>query len=115
MNKKKYWKPNKDEKYYFISTLTSNVSLDQCNNDEFDDSRFDLGNCFRTEEEAVHMIKKLKVINELKLYAYKHNDHSIDFCDYKKKYFIFYNAYTNEIFLNSIFSNFCNCFFSSLI
>lgn len=98
---KKYWKPKKDEKYYFISTLTSNVSEDKSIEDEFDESRINLGNCFRTEEEAVHMIKKLNIIHELQKFAYENNSEEISqkwqLDDYEKKYYIVYNYDKEQI------------------
>lgn len=98
LEKKKYWKPKKDEKYYFISTLTSNVSEDKSIEDEFDESRINLGNCFRTEEEAVHMIKKLNIIHELQKFAYENNEREIDWNDrMQKKHFIYYNHNNDEV------------------
>ena len=99
--KKKYWIPKKDEKYYFVSSFSSNVSYDKSIEDEFDESRINLGNCFRTEEEAVHMIKKSNIIHELQKFAYENNSEEISqkwqLDDYRKKYYIVYNYVEKQI------------------
>lgn len=53
------WKPNDNEEYYYILSdgkVRSCAWLD----DEIDNSRFSIGNCFKTEEEAEAMAEKLK-------------------------------------------------------
>lgn len=114
MNKKKYWKPNKDEKYYFISSLTSDVNIDKCYNDEFDDSRFNLGNCFRTEEKAEHMLETLKVIHELQKFAYENNEGEIEWGN--KRYYLCYDHLVGKIEISeNIFFQFLpfNIYFTS--
>lgn len=117
--KKKYWKPKKDEKYYFISTLTSNVSVDKSIEDEFDESRINLGNCFRTEEEAVHMIKKLNIIHELQKFAYENNEGEIEGgnkCWGNKCYYLCYDHLVGKIEISeNIFFQFMpfNIYFTS--
>lgn len=41
--------------------------------DYIDRMRYALGNCFRTEEEALFALERLKVIAELKRFALEHN------------------------------------------
>ena len=114
MNKKKYWKPNKDEKYYFISSLTSDVNIDKCYNDEFDDSRFNFGNCFRTEKKAEHMLETLKVIHELQKFAYENNEGEIEWGN--KRYYLCYDHLVGKIEISeNIFFQFLpfNIYFTS--
>lgn len=59
------WKPQVDETYYSIDK--SGIILGT-NNVEFDMDRraIELGNCFKTKEKALHMVKKIKIINKLR-------------------------------------------------
>lgn len=78
--KKNWWKPELDEKYYIIC---SDGSIDY-NNYDFDaaDRRImNIGNCFQTEKQAEFMVEKLKVIHELEKFAFENNDEEIDWSD----------------------------------
>lgn len=79
-SKVKVWKPNKNEKYCYIGgdgdiyhTVNVNLTVDDC--------IFSIGNYFKTDEEADHMVEKLKVIKELRDFALEHNDEEIDWVD----------------------------------
>lgn len=79
-SKVKVWKPNKNEKYCYIGgdgdiyhTVNVNLTADDC--------IFSIGNYFKNEEEAEHMVEKLKVIRELQDFALEHNDEEIDWND----------------------------------
>ena len=86
--KKKWWKPELDEKYYMIC---SDGSIDY-NNYDFDgaDRRImGIGNCFQTEEQAEFMAEKLKVIHELEKFAFENNEKEIDWNDVNQtKYYL---------------------------
>lgn len=65
-SKKSIWKPEVDEKYYYINSCVE-VDFEYYSTDYDDDeSRIRIGNVFKTEEEAKKMINKLKIINKLK-------------------------------------------------
>ena len=98
--KKKYWKPKKDEKYYFITAYEYDVCVMDDMNDEVivDDNRINMGNCFKTEEEAEHMVEKLKVIHELQKFAFENNEKEIDWNDIKQyKCFLIYDTDDKKI------------------
>lgn len=86
--KKNWWKPELDEKYYIIC---GDGSIDY-NNYDFDnaDKRLmAIGNCFQTEEQAEFMVEKLKVIHELEKFAYENNEKEIDWNDVNQtKYYL---------------------------
>ena len=86
--KKKWWEPELDEKYYMIC---GDGSIDY-NNYDFDgaDRRImGIGNCFQTEEQAEFMAKKLKVIHELEKFAFENNEKEIDWNDVNQtKYYL---------------------------
>lgn len=87
-SKVKVWKPNKNEKFCYIGgdgdiyhTVNVNLTADDC--------IFSIGNFFKTDEEAEHMVEKLKVIRELQdLSNIKFN-----MSDYVKNNGIYYIAY----------------------
>lgn len=74
--KSKVWKPNIGENYFFI---TSSLEVNKFTNegDMVDESIISSYNCFKTEEEAQHMIEKLKVIKELQNFAIENRDEEI--------------------------------------
>lgn len=74
---KKVWKPKKGESYWYICNA-GNIVDDTNDNTKTDEDRFSIGNCFKTQEEAKHMVEKLKVIRELKDFALENNEEEID-------------------------------------
>lgn len=101
--KKKWWKPELDEKYYIIC---GDGSIDY-NNYDFDyaDKRImNIGNCFQTEEQAKFMAEKLKVIHELEKFAYENNDEEIDWNDSKQgKYYLYFDYTDMSIVIDSYY------------
>lgn len=82
----KKWKPQYGEKYYTISTRGT-IDFDNFVAENNTDAvRLLLGNVFETEEEAKHMLEKIKIINKLKELS------NIDFYDCEtKKYALYYS------------------------
>lgn len=57
-----------------------------------------IGNCFQTEEEAKHMVEKLKVIKELQDFALENYTEKIDWKNNKQlKFFINFDCYSNSV------------------
>ena len=71
--KKKWWKPELDEKYYFICNDDS-IYYTNYDCDDADKRIIDIGNCFQTEDQAEFMAEKLRVIHELEKFAYENNE-----------------------------------------
>ena len=83
------WKPKKDERYYYING-SGVVGTYKNNGDQTDTSIINVGNCFKTREEAELEVEKRKVIHELKQFAYEFSDeawHDVNI----NKYFLQYN------------------------
>ena len=78
--KKNWWKPELDEKYYIICGDGS-IDYNNYDNDVADEMLMAIGNCFQTEEQAEFMIEKLKVIHELEKFSYENNEEEIDWND----------------------------------
>lgn len=94
--KKKYWEPKKGDKYcdkYYYISNTGFIFYYGYNEDNIDKALINIGNCFKTEEEAKHMVEKLKIIHELQKFAYQNNEKEIDWNDAKQyKYCLVYDV-----------------------
>lgn len=89
--KKKYWTPKENEKYFYIEDCMG-VSDDRNVQAPIDYCRFNIGNCFKTKEEAQHMIEKLKVIKELQTFALEDREEEISWNeDSRYKFYIYFD------------------------
>lgn len=84
--KRRTWKPECNEKYYIINDSSSVVSS-SWDNDDTDNGRYAIGNCFKTKEEAEFALEKRRVEVELRRFAEENND----FDTGVMRYFISYN------------------------
>lgn len=78
-NKIKVWEPSLGDLYYYINS-NGEIEYRYYKNRNINDKRC-IGNFFKTDEEADHMVEKLKVIRELQNFALEHNDEEIDWVD----------------------------------
>ena len=85
------WEPKEREPYYYVGS--NGEVLGDCNsNHQIDEGRINLGNCFKTKEEAEHMVEKLRVIKELRDFALENNEEEIDWNNLsQRKYVIIYD------------------------
>ena len=76
------WKPREGELYFYINS-NGEIEYRYYKNRNINDKRriCNIGNYFKTDEEADHMVEKLKVIKELQDFALEHNDEEIDWYD----------------------------------
>ena len=82
------WKPETDQKYYFIRT--SGYVYDSIwTNDSIDRGRFDIGNCLQTEKEAKRVVEYLKAL------AVVRGDATTEFIKGKNNYYVSYNTAFN--------------------
>lgn len=111
--KNKVWKPELNEIYYVISDVVN--IFETRNNSEIDDKRHNIGNCFKTEEEAKFALEKQKVFTELKRFALENNECELDWNDYTtNKCCLYYNRRKSEIDVScNIFSQAAVIYFSS--
>lgn len=97
--KSSVWKPELNGIYYMINSI--GIVRKTENNSEIDEKYYEIGNCFKTREEAEFASEKQKVITELKRFALENNEYELDWKDYdQKKYCIEYN-YANDCFINN--------------
>ncbi len=98
--KKKYWTPKEKEKYFYIEDCMG-VSDDRNVQAPIDYCRFNIGNYFKTKEDAEHILEKLKVIHELQKFAYENNEGEIDWKNFnQRKYKIFYDAEDGDLYVD---------------
>lgn len=98
--KSKDWEPKKGDIYYFINSFGQ---VDNYNNQEDSNDKkiINFGNYFKTEEDAKHMVEKLKVIRELQKFAYENNGGEIDWKAFSQyKYKIFYDVEDNDLYVD---------------
>lgn len=73
INESTLWKPDEDQKYYLLDSnglVHGSIWAD----DSVDRIRFEIGNCFQTEEEAEKVVEKLKAWKRLKDSGLKFKD-----------------------------------------
>lgn len=98
--KSKDWKPKKGDKYYYINDASFIFNYD-CREDISDEAHLNIGNCFKTEKEAKHMVEKLKVIHELQKFAYENNEKEIDWNNKTQyKYYLVYATEDEELYVD---------------
>ena len=96
----KDWKPKKGDKYYYIGSAGSIFNYD-CREDILDVAHRNIGNYFKTEEDAKHMVEKFKVIRELQKFANENNEEKIDWKNFNQcKYKIFYDAEDEDLYVD---------------
>lgn len=78
------WKPEIDEEYYCLGKDGS-VTPDEWTGISIDDDRFDIGNCFQTEEEAERVVEYLKAL------AMVRGDATSEFVKYNDNWFVGYD------------------------
>ena len=85
----KVWKPEENETYYYIKAAGVINCQEYYNTSSFSTSNYEIGNCFKTKEEAEFAVEKQKVTTELKRFAQEHND-KIDWNNDDWKYYLAY-------------------------
>ena len=93
---KKKWKPEIDEKYWFINDCGMVDWASWCD-DESDNWRYLTGNVFKTEQEAKEYKKKIEIQSKFKNFVEDRSD-ELDFKNNKQtKYHLKYDYYNNVI------------------
>lgn len=89
----KNWEPKEGEAYYLILTQGFIDYTIYDSDSRADNERLSFGNCFKTREEAEHMLQKIRIIIQLrKLSNISFNDN----CK-QEKFVIFYNTENQQI------------------
>lgn len=111
------WKPREGELYFYVNS-NGEIEYRYYKNRNINDKRriCNIGNFFKTDEEAAHMAEKLKVIKELRDFALEHNDEEIDWYDKEQdKWEISYKDSNIEPICNNYYrAQTFNIYFTSL-
>ena len=93
------WKPEDREKYYYIDGYSC-ATEDSWEGLEVDIDRFDIGNAFKTREEAEIALERARVKAELQKYALEHNDPEKEAWNNDNgHYMIAFNHRVNDLFI----------------
>lgn len=84
------WKPEIDEEYYCLGKDGS-VAPDEWTGISIDDDRFDIGNCFKTEEEAERVVEYLKAL------AVVRGDATSKFTRDRDNFYVYYDVISNHL------------------
>lgn len=92
----KPWKPEAGEKYFFVDNDFLSHSF--CNmNDEVDSYNFEIGNCFRTEERAEQVAKKMRLLLKLEqLHDQLCPDYVPDWENDEAKFYVYFSHIQNN-------------------
>ena len=82
------WKPEMDQKYYCAGSDGSVID-DYWGGYNIDHNRFEIGNCFQTEEEAERVVEYLKALTIVR------GDATVKFTKGKSNYYVVYNTTYN--------------------
>lgn len=96
-SKRNVWKPESNEKYFFVSGCGV---INGCKwiNDTTDNGYYEIGNCFKTKEEAEFALERVKIKTELRRFAEENNECEFDWENRNQnKWFIYYNCVMKKI------------------
>lgn len=103
-NKIKVWEPSLGDLYYYINS-NGDIKFSYYNTRSIDKRCIgNIGNYFKTDDEAEHMVEKLKVIKELQDFAIENRDEEISWeedDEYNRyKYSIYFDYRLESIRIN---------------
>lgn len=88
------WKPEIDEEYYCLGKDGS-VTPDEWTGISIDNDRFDIGNCFQTEEEAERAAEYLKALVVVR------GDATTEFTRDRDNFYVYYDVSHNYLYVSS--------------
>src|SRR5574344_566352 len=93
----KAWKPKEGDTYYYLYS-DGDIAIVKWNDNTMDNSRYNIGNCFKTEELATKERDKRILLTELERWALEHNEEEIDWNNRNQyKSSIYYNHKENKL------------------
>lgn len=85
------WKPEEDQKYYFVSSSGIALHDSWTNSSDIDNGRFEIDNCFQTKEEAERVVEYLKAL------AVVRGDATSEFTKGKNNWYVRYDYSGNSL------------------
>ena len=85
------WKPEKFQKYYYVGNYGSVYNDNWANGSPIDNGRFNIGNCFQTEEEAERVKEYLKALAAVR------GDATKEFVRDGNNWYVYYDTDSNSL------------------
>ena len=98
------WKPEMDQEYYCLGSNSSVIPDVWCDLD-IDRNRFEIGNCFKTKEEAKKTVEYLKALEIVR------GDSTTKFVKGKRNWYVYYDSVYKWLDIVSNFSDIKNGIF----
>lgn len=118
-NKNNRSRVNNDCEYYYINYINGDLEIDSDKeiNCKIDDSRYNIGNYFKTKEQGGKVLEKLKIYTKLKDLADRlSEDDPVDWSNINQdKFYIYYSHRRNSLsqdsccYTHPIGSIYCTC------
>lgn len=97
-SKGRVWKPDYRRKYFYVNEC-GGIMNSKWYDDSIDADRYEIGNCFKTKEEAEFTLEKAKVETELRRFAEENNEYEIDWTDEdQEKWAMCYSYYYGNVY-----------------
>lgn len=97
--KRKVWKPDLNETYYAFES-GNGIANYTWEDDDYDNSSYEIGNCYRATEDVKFAVEKRKVEVELQRFADENNKDGFDTLN-SNKYFLAYSIDNKEIYIDN--------------
>lgn len=91
VNESTRWKPEKFQKYYYVEDNSFVYDDTWSSVSSIDDGRFEIGNCFKTEEEAERVVEYLKAL------AVVRGDATSKFTKGRDNWYVYYDTDSNSL------------------
>ena len=91
VNESNRWKPEKFQKYYHVGGDSFVYDDNWDNGPAIDNGRFEIGNCFQTEEEAERVVEYLKAL------AVVRGDATSKFARDRNSFYVYYDTISNHL------------------
>lgn len=89
------WKPEKNQKYYYVSSSSIILNDVWYDSSVVDNGRFEIGNCFQTKEEAERVVEYLKAL------AVVRGDATSKFTGHRNNFYVYYDVAHNYLYVSS--------------
>ena len=97
INESTRWKPEMLQDYYRVGSDGKVYDDTWVNDSAVDNGRFEIGNCFKTVEEAERVVEYLKALATVR------GDATTKFVKGKGNWFVYYEADNNRLIVNSLY------------
>lgn len=105
INESTRWKPEMRRDYYYVSSSGAVYDDVWSDTPNIDHDRFDIGNCFQTEEEAKRVVEYLKALATVR------GDATSEFTRDRDNFYVYYDVISNHLAVGFSFCDLKNGIF----